>query len=122
MSIINPFSFFSTESQQNIPSCLTNQPPDGFVGVNDCGITPDTIRMSCNVSYRGNLKPTLECKQGDETLSNADTKTSNSNMVSSIVLTAEEFRSPDFQCGVKYLNSNIESKFIWMTTVKVLGT
>lgn len=115
------FLFFPTESQ---PSCFTNQPPDGLVGVNDCGITPDTLQLSCNISYQGNLEPVLEWKHGDETLFNADKNTSSSGIVSAIELTADKIRSTDFQCAVRYLNSSTRSKFICKPTtkVRVLGT
>ncbi len=42
--------------------------PDGVIGPNDCGIEPDEIQLTCNVTFsHGNIPPTLEWKiSGDE--------------------------------------------------------
>src|SRR6218665_3734977 len=37
--------------------------PDGLLGPNSCNIEPDELKMSCSVSYHGNIPPLIQWRE-----------------------------------------------------------
>lgn len=37
--------------------------PDGLLGPNSCNIEPNSLHISCNVSYQGNISPMLQWRE-----------------------------------------------------------
>ena len=49
-----------TSIAESIPICHDNMNPEGLLGPNSCNMEPDELRISCNVSYHGNISPVLQ--------------------------------------------------------------
>jgi len=102
--------------------CSIIEPHDGPIGNNTCGIEPDEVKLSCNMSCNGNAIPTMEWIQadGDIITSNITTTRYNGNVtVSSLVLNADRVQSTAYTCRIKYLQPRLESNISWSTTLHI---
>lgn len=114
--------FSCIDSYPSTEFCSVVEPPGGPIGNNTCGIEPDEVKLSCNMSYNGNAIPTMEWIQeyGDIITSNITTTVYNNKVtVSSLVINAAQTRSTVYTCRVKYLQPSLESNISWSTKLRI---
>lgn len=115
--ILNTFAF--VEKYPSNAFCLTNLPSDGFLGSNDCHLESDTVRMSCDLSYRGNLAPVLEWMGGETAITPTITNEADGVTKSSIEQKADHLQTSTYICHIKFPDSTIVSNITWSTTVNI---
>jgi len=97
--------------------CKLTKPSDFILGLNQFGIAPDQIRISCELKSYGNLNPYLKWFNENKPIS-SNTSIINGTITSTITLNADTIHSPSFICRVSYDNDMV-SIFNWSTTVYV---
>ena len=97
---------------ENDPQCTTNASADAVVGANDCGLVPDVVSISCSVSYRGNVAPSLHIrKNGIDVTAEDPRNTPNSNVFTNIVLQADHLMNNcTFTCSAKLVDAATSGK------------
>lgn len=91
--------------------CTTTSTSNG--NPNNCGL--ESVTMSCDLSYRGNLAPTLEWQQDGNTITSTVKNHTNGLITSSIHLQKGQFETAKYTCRVKY-NPSAKTRFIWSSS------
>lgn len=115
---------FCIDSYPSNEFCSVIAPHDGPIGNNTCGIEPDEVKLSCNMSFSGNAIPIMEWIQadGDVITSNVTTTLySNGVTVSSLVLNAAHVQSTAYTCQIRYQSPEIKSSLSWSKNISIVG-
>lgn len=59
----NPRCLFYLLCTESTPICHTNMKPDGVLLPNSCNMEPDELKLSCSVSYKGNIPPIVQWRE-----------------------------------------------------------
>ena len=112
---------YMSEAYPSPQWCATVSPSDGAVGLNSCGIEPDTVQLSCNMSYKGNLKPAMKWTSTDASFTPSNPKRSavGEFITNSITVRTDDMRDSNYTCNIKYEKSDIVSKYSWTTSLRV---
>lgn len=98
--------------------CTVAAAVDGIVGLNSCGIQPDTVHLSCLMSFRGSWKPTMDWSSTSSAGHHA--LTLGEKLLSNFTMNADEITDDDnFTCYVKYPDGEATSRFRWTLSLDV---
>ena len=114
------FSVLS-ESYPSPQSCASNSSSTN-IGRNSCGIEPDILSLYCTLKYQGNVQPVLVWNSSTGTSVTSTLKsTNNRTTVSTVILKADEQRSTQYTCFVKYFNSSLVSSFSYSLDINIIS-